>query len=97
MIVAERRRALLLSVAFQKNEQTCKIIWKLSLTIIKQNKNWNMKGRITKVSSAALAIAGAPVGLSIISTGGGITPVVLATISVISVAKMVKNSIQRKG
>ncbi len=56
-----------------------------------------MKGRITKVSSAALAIAGAPVGLGIISTGGGITPVVLATISVISVAKMVKNSIQRKG
>ena len=55
-----------------------------------------MKGRITKVSSAALAIAGAPVGLGIISTGG-ITPVVLATISVISVAKMVKNSIQRKG
>ena len=97
MIVAERRRSLLLSVAFQKNEQTCKIIWKLSLTIIKQNKNWNMKGRITKVSSAALAIAGAPaIGLGIISTGG-ITPIVLATISVISVAKMVKNSIQRKG
>ena len=57
-----------------------------------------MKGRITKVSSAALAIAGAPaIRLGIISTGGGITPVVLATISVISVAKMVKNSIQRKG
>lgn len=55
-----------------------------------------MKGRITKVSSAALAIAGAPVGLGIISTGGGITPVVLA-ISLISVAKMVKNSTQRKG
>ena len=52
-----------------------------------------MKGRITKVSSAALAIAGAP---AIVSTGG-ITPIVLATISVISVAKMVKNSIQRKG
>ena len=56
-----------------------------------------MKGRITKVSSAALAIAGAPaIGLGIISNGG-IIPVVLATISVISVAKMVKNSIQRKG
>ena len=56
-----------------------------------------MKGRLTKVSSAALAIAGAPsIGLGIISTGG-IIPVVLATISVISVAKMVKNSIQRKG
>ena len=56
-----------------------------------------MKGRIKKVLSAALAIAGAPsIGLGIISTGG-ITPVVLATISVISVAKMVKNSIQRKG
>ena len=56
-----------------------------------------MNGRLTKVSSAALAIAGAPsIGLGIISTGG-ITPVVLATISVISVAKMVKNSIQRKG
>ena len=51
-----------------------------------------MKGRITKVSSAALAIAGAP---AIVSTGG-ITPVVLA-ISLISVAKMVKNSTQRKG
>ena len=56
-----------------------------------------MKGRITKVSSAALAIAGAPVGLGIISTGGGFTPFVLATISLISVAKMVKNSTQRKG
>lgn len=55
-----------------------------------------MNGRLTKVSSAALAIAGAPVGLGIISNGG-IIPVVLATISVISVAKMVKNSIQRKG
>ena len=97
MIVAERRRALLLSVAFQKNEQTCKIIWKLSLTIIKQNKNWNMKGRITKVSSAALAIAGAPVGLGIISTGGGFTPIVLAAVSLFTAAKMVKNSIQRKG
>lgn len=56
-----------------------------------------MKGRITKVSSAALAIAGAPaIGLGIISIGG-ITPIVLATISVISVVKMVKNSTQRKG
>lgn len=55
-----------------------------------------MKRRLTKVSSAALAIAGAPaIGLGIISTGG-ITPVVLA-ISLISVAKMVKNSTQRKG
>ena len=55
-----------------------------------------MKGRITKVSSAALAIAGAPVGLGIISTGG-ITPVVLATVSLFTAAKMVKNSTQRKG
>ena len=56
-----------------------------------------MKGRLTKVSSAALAIAGAPVGLGIISTGGGITPVVLATVSLFKAAKMVKNSTQRKG
>ena len=56
-----------------------------------------MKGRITKVSSAALAIAGAPaIGLGIISTGG-ITPIVLATVSLFKAAKMVKNSIQRKG
>ena len=57
-----------------------------------------MKGRITKVSSAALAIAGAPaIGFGIISTGGGFTPVVLAIVSLISAAKMVKNSTQRKG
>lgn len=56
-----------------------------------------MKGRMTKVSSAALAIAGAPaIGLGIISTGG-ITPVVLATVSLFTAAKMVKNSTQRKG
>ena len=56
-----------------------------------------MKGRITKVSYAALTIAGAPTfGLGIISTGG-FTPVVLAIISLISAAKMVKNSTQRKG
>lgn len=41
-----------------------------------------MKERITKVSSAALAIAGAPaIGLGIISTGGGFTPIVLAAAS----------------
>ena len=52
-----------------------------------------MKGRITKVLSAALAIDGAP---AIVSTGG-ITPVVLATVSLFTAAKMVKNSTQRKG
>ena len=56
-----------------------------------------MKGRITKVSSAALAIAGAPVGLGIISTGGGFTPIVLAAVSLFTAVKMVKNSTQRKG
>ena len=56
-----------------------------------------MKGRLTKVSSAALAIAGAPaIGLGIISNGG-IIPVVLATVSLFTAAKMVKNSTQRKG
>ena len=50
-----------------------------------------------EVSSAALAITGAPaIGLGIISNGG-IIPVVLATVSLFKAAKMVKNSIQRKG
>ena len=41
-----------------------------------------MKGRLTKVSSEALAIAGAPaIGFGIISTGGGFTPIVLAAVS----------------
>ena len=57
-----------------------------------------MKGRLTKVSSAALPIAGAPaIRLGIISTGGGFTPIVLAAVSLFTAAKMVKNSIQRKG
>ena len=57
-----------------------------------------MKGRLTKVSSAALAIAGAPaIRLGIISTGGGFTPIVLAAVSLFTAAKMVKNSTQRKG
>ena len=47
-----------------------------------------MKGRITKVSSAALAIAGAPaIGLGIISTGGGFTPIVLAAVSLFQLQK----------
>ena len=57
-----------------------------------------MKGRLTKVSSAALAIAGAPaIGFGIISTGGGFTPFVLAAVSLFTAAKMVKNLTQRKG
>ena len=52
-----------------------------------------MKGRLTKVSSAALAA----IGLGIISTGGGFTPIVLAAVSLFTAVKMVKNSTQRKG
>ena len=56
-----------------------------------------MKGRLTKVSSAALAIAGAPaIGLGIIPNGGMLT-VALAIFSILKAAKMVKNSTQRKG
>lgn len=53
--------------------------------------------RITKASPAALAIAGAPaIGLGIVATGG-VLPVVDAAICVLLTAKIVKDSIKRKG
>lgn len=53
--------------------------------------------RITKASPAALVIAGAPaIGLGIVATGG-VLPVVDAAICVLLTAKIVKDSIKRKG
>ena len=55
-----------------------------------------MNGRLTKVSSAALAIAGAPaIGLGIISNGG-IIPVVLATVSIFKAQKWSRTQPKKK-
>lgn len=86
----------LLSAAFQKKHEKLQEKQEATVNTNSKKRKWNMK-RITKASPAALAIAGAPaIGLGIVATGG-VLPVVDAAICVLLTAKIVKDSIKRKG